>query len=280
MPLKAIYKKDFVIENNHIRLSNDYLASNSKRFKKITGSRLASILDLNKYQSPLKQWMIMTNIYYELMDETLSKCGNIIEPILRNYVEEQTNIKFKVYNQFDVKWDVFKDNKIFGGIPDGEPIDNQDNLLYLKNYPMLEIKTTSIDSLVYKKENGVLVMQKDENNIPLVKKPMGKLEDWYDSNNIFSIPLEYKLQLSLYMYLRNIKNGLFVVGFLNKEDYAKPELFNPYERKIEFATLNLNNDEFANVMDVATHWYNKYIKTGISPKISDEDKNWLEPLLV
>lgn len=279
MPLKAIYKKDFIIENDSIILSNDYLAKNAKKFKKITGSRLASVLDLNKYTSPLKMWMIMTNIYYEEMDETLSKTGNIVEPILRKYAEEKSNVKFKVHNVFEVKWDVFKDDEIFGGVPDGEPVDDNNNFLYSKDYPMLEIKTTSIDSLVYKKENEVLRMQKDENNIPLVKTPKGKLADWYDSNNNLVIPMEYKLQLSLYMYLRKITHGLFVVGFLEKEDYAYPEKFDPSKRKIEFATLELNNDEFQGVIDVARHWYNKYITTGISPKITDEDRRWLKTLI-
>lgn len=279
MPLKTVFEKDFYIKDNSLHLSNEYLAENIKKFKKITGSRFASILDLNKYCSPLKTWMMMTNLYYEEMDETLSYVGNQIEPKLREYAEKQLNIHFKQYNPFQVKWDVFKDNNIFGGIPDGEPIDNVGNLLYEKNFPMLEIKTTSIDSFVYKNENGVLKMQKDENNIPLVKKENGKIETWFNSDNQLQIPLEYEMQLSLYMYLRNIKKGLFVVGFLKKEDYAKPEEFNPALRKIEFAKIELNNQKFKTVIDLATDWYNKHIITGISPKITNEDKKWLETLI-
>lgn len=278
MPLKSVLNKDFFINDNSIQLSNEYLAENAKKFKKITGSRLASILGKNKYCSPLKTWMMMTNIYYEEMDETLSYVGNNIEPKLREYVEKNLNIDFKQYNPFQVKWDVFKENKIFGGIPDGEPIDKAGNFLYDKNYPMLEIKTTSIDSFVYKTENGVLKMQKDSNNIPLVKKQNGKLESWFIDDKLH-IPTEYELQLSLYMYLRNVKNGLFIIGFLEKEDYAKPQNFDPTKRKIEFATINLDNNVFKEVIDVATNWYNKYIVTGISPKISKEDEKWLKELL-
>lgn len=280
MPLKAEYKKDFSIKDNCIHLSNDYFQTNFKKFKKITGSRMAAILNKNTYTSPLKTWMIMTNLYFEEMDETLSKAGNIIEPKLRKYVEEITGIKFKEYNPFEIKWDVFKDNKIFGGIPDGEPLLSDGNLGYEKKLPMLEIKTTSIDSLVYKKENGVLKMQKDDNNIPLVKKEKGKLADWYNSNNELVIPLEYELQLSLYLYLRNIDFGLFVVGFLEKEDYAKPSEFNCKDRKIEFSKLFLDRKEFEKIITIASSWYEKYIITGISPEISDEDKKWLMPLLV
>jgi hypothetical protein len=34
---------------------------------------------------------------------------------------------------------------------------------------MLEIKTSSIDALVYKTENGCMKMQKDINGVPLIK---------------------------------------------------------------------------------------------------------------
>ncbi len=278
MPLKAEYKKDFTISNNCIHLSNEYLAQNFKKFKKITGSRLASILGKDKYTSPLKIWTIMTNIYYEEMDETLSKTGNVIEPIIKNYVEQETGIKFKQHNPFQVKWDVFKENKIFGGIPDGEPVNENGEFLYKDDYPMLEIKTTSIDSLVYKHENGVLRMQKDSDNIPLVKKEKGKMSEWYKDGNIV-IPLNYELQLSLYMYLRNISKGIFAVGFLEKEDYAFPEKFNPKERKIDFAWIDLQNNNFQKIIDDTTEWYNKYIITGMSPTITDEDKKWLQTLI-
>ncbi len=68
-----------------------------------------------------------------------------------------------------VKWDVFQENKIFGGIPDGEPVDDKGNFLYPK-FPMLEIKTTSIDSFVYKKNKNDFILQKDANGNPVVKK--------------------------------------------------------------------------------------------------------------
>jgi hypothetical protein len=39
---------------------------------------------------------------------------------------------------------------------------------------MLEIKTSSIDAFVYKNENGCLTMQKDQNNVPLIKTANAK----------------------------------------------------------------------------------------------------------
>lgn len=73
------------------------------------------------------------------------------------------------------------------------------------------------------------------------------------------------------MYLRKINYGLIVVGFLKKEDYAKPTLFNPDERKIETAKIELDLNKFDPIIKTATNWYNKYIKTGISPEFSEKD---------
>ncbi|MCF0217874.1 MAG: YqaJ viral recombinase family protein [Malacoplasma sp.] len=279
MSLKATYNKDFFIKNNCIHLSNDFLSKNFNRFKKITGSKIGAILNKNKYTSPLKVWMLMVNLYQEMMDETLAYVGNTIEPKLRKYIENKLQINYKEYNPFQVKWDVFKENKIFGGLPDGEPIDNDGNFLYSKNYPMLEIKTTSIDSFLYKTENGGLVMQKDANNIPIVKKEKGKMEGWFDANNNLIIPYDYQLQLCLYMYLRKVKYGIFVVGFLEKQDYANPAKFDVAKRRIETAKIDLSLIEFENIVETATNWYYKYIHTGISPEISESDWKWLKPLL-
>lgn len=279
MPLKSVYNKDFFIKDNCIHLSTDYFTKNLTKFKKITGSRLASILNKNKYNSPLKTWMIMTNLYQDVMDETLSYVGNTIEPMLRNYVEKKFDITYKQYNPFQVKWDVFADNEIFGGIPDGEPVNKSGEFLYNKNYPMLEIKTTSIDSFVYKNVNGVLTMQKDANNVPLVKTPNGKLESWFNEKKQLVIPIEYQLQLCLYMYLRQVNLGLFVIGFLEKEDYAKPIDFDINNRKIETAKINLDINNFQPIIDTATNWYNKHIATGISPEMTPEDLKWFNELI-
>lgn len=275
MPFKAKINEDFFIENNRIILSKAYFEKNKNKFKKITGSRLSSILNKNKYCSPFKVWTMMTNLYFEEMDETLSKVGNIIEPKIKNYVEDKIKIKFKQYNPFEVKWDVFNDNKIFGGIPDGEPINNKNEIDYENNNPMLEIKTTSIDSFKYKTVNGILELQKDENNIPLIKEKFGKKNSWFIDGKI-QIPDEYKLQLSLYLYLRKVSKGIFAIAFLEKEDYAFPDKFICENREIYLVELFLENEDFSKIIDSARNWYMYYIEKGISPEFTSNDKLWLK----
>ncbi|GHU48309.1 hypothetical protein FACS1894218_4860 [Bacilli bacterium] len=42
--------------------------------------------------------MGMVNLYKDVMDATLAKVGNTIEPLVRDYTEKKLGINFKVYN--------------------------------------------------------------------------------------------------------------------------------------------------------------------------------------
>lgn len=273
MPFIKKNNIDFWIKNNQIVLDPNYLETNRQVFKKITGSRFASILGKSEYATPVKTWAIMTGLYREPMDQTLAKVGNVIEPMVRQYVENKTNQKYICYDPAKVNWDVFAENKIFGGIPDGEPIDENGKLLYPEK-PMLEIKTTSIDAFVYKRQNGVLTMQKDESGIPLIKEEKKKYNSWFRNNKIF-IPTEYMYQLGLYMYLRDVQSAIFAIAFLKKEDYAFPENFDVNNHEIKIVKMNVSLKEFNKEIEFATNWYEKHITTGFSPILSEEDKKWL-----
>ena len=102
---------------------------------------------------------------------------------------------------------------IFGGIPGGGPI-NENNTLDYPNSRMLQIKTTSIHSLVYRKIDKTLPLQKDYNNVPLVKQKNGGLKKWVNAYNEITISVDYCMQLSSYLYLRNVEKGLFIIAFL------------------------------------------------------------------
>ncbi|MDE6472975.1 MAG: YqaJ viral recombinase family protein [Ureaplasma sp.] len=268
--------KDFKIENNRIILSKEYLESNKNKFKKITGSRFASIIGQNKYCSPAKVWALMTNIYFEPMDDFYSTAGNVIEPKIRNYVSEKTGIKYLDYDPKKIGFDIFKDNKYFGGIPDGEPVNDLNNLDYSNNKPMLEIKTTSIDAFKFEFRDGGLFVAKDANQAPIIKEYGTKKLKWFDSNNNILIPIEYQMQLSLYCYLRNIKHGLFAVAFLEHKDYIKPQEFICNEQNIFLKDFQFDRNQFENEVHKAIKWYDDFIKTGISPELELSDWNWIK----
>jgi hypothetical protein len=167
----------YQITDHVIKLAPAFIKNNQFRFKKVTATRFASILGLSKYCSPFKTWLIMVNLFKDEMDETLAQVGNIIEPKIRDYVSKALGIEFIAHDPRTVKFDCFKDNPIFGGIPDGEPLVNQ-QINYQTGLPMLEIKTSSVDKLKYATDQtGTLRMQKDANGLPIVVKKNGKYDE-------------------------------------------------------------------------------------------------------
>ncbi|MDR0739575.1 MAG: YqaJ viral recombinase family protein [Mycoplasmataceae bacterium] len=275
MPINLNNLNNFKIENNRVVLTSRYLESQRWLFKKITGTRFGSIVNLNKYNTPFKTWMGMVNLYKDVIDPTLARTGNIIEPKIRDYVCKQLSINFQVYDPKAINWDVFKENKIFGGIPDGEPIDIAGNIDYSNDLPMLEIKTSSIDTLFYKSEHNELKMVKNSDGLPVVKEKNGKRNSWFQNGQI-NISNEYCMQLGLYLYLRNTTKGVFAIGFLEPKDYANPESFDPYKHEIQIAYLEMNRNMMAQYIEYATHWYHDHIDTGISPAMTEADQKWLK----
>jgi hypothetical protein len=115
--------------------------------------------------------MEMVSLFKSDMDQTLADAGNIIEGKLRIYAESVLHQKYTYHDPSSCGWDLFHDNEIFGGIIDGEPIDENSNIDYSNGKMMLEMKTSSIDKLAYFPDvNGNLMMKKNENNIPLIAK--------------------------------------------------------------------------------------------------------------
>ncbi|AAC71600.1 YqaJ viral recombinase family protein [Mycoplasmoides genitalium] len=270
------YKTDFDIVDNQIVLSEQYFLRNKALFKKITGTRFGKVLGLSEYESSFKTWANMVKIYEDEFDETLAKAGNIIEPKIRDYVNLKTGFNFHSYDPKKVQFDLFKDDSVFGGIPDGEPLDENGELAYQNDLPMLEIKTTSCDSLIYKKINGNLKMILDENGMPIVKKKDGKKDSWFDSNGKIIISTLYYCQIGLYLYLRNVNKGLFAIAFLKPEDYVLPEQFNASNREIRLIPIKIDHKGFSVLVDKARIWYENYILTGKSPKLTESDIQWLK----
>jgi hypothetical protein len=118
----------------------------------------------------------MVNIFKDDMDPTLSKVGNVIEPKLKHYAESKLGNEFLTHDPFKIKFDAFRENKIFGGIPDGEPLLNGE-IDYSSKLPMLEIKTSSIDGFTYTTEKGIMRMKKDGNGFPIIKQLNKKKEE-------------------------------------------------------------------------------------------------------
>ena len=223
--------------------TNQLKVNPPKRPKKITGTRFASILDLDRWNTPFKTWCAITRTYEEpFVDNKYTIAGKIIEPKVIEYLNKvyffgglksPTDIFGKDY--FKKTWgDFFPNVSIFGGMWDGLLYDENGNIV-----AVIEIKTTK------------------------------RAEDW--SNGA---PNYYALQAALYAYLLEIDDVIMVASFLEEEDYEHPEKFVPSSDNtiIDEFKISERFPQFQAHIDRAVDWWNAHVVTGISPAF-DEKKD-------
>lgn len=222
---------------------NTVIIDPPKRPKKITGTRFASILDLDRWNTPFKTWCAITRTYEEpFVDNKYTIAGKIIEPKVIDYLNKvyffgglksPTDIFGKDY--FKKTWgDFFPNVSIFGGMWDGLLYDENGNIV-----AVIEIKTTK------------------------------RAEDW--SNGA---PNYYALQAALYAYLLEIDDVVMVASFLEEKDYEHPEKFVPSSDNtiIDEFKISERFPQFQAHIDRAVDWWNAHVVTGISPAF-DEKKD-------
>ncbi len=108
--------------------------------KKITGTRLATILGLNKFNSPFSAWAEMTGLYKPVIPDKYLKVGQVLEKPIIKSIEDMYDFNIHTFDKNEIKFDNFKDNPIFGGMVDG--IDYEKKTL-------VEIKTTNVKNKRY-----------------------------------------------------------------------------------------------------------------------------------
>ena len=214
----------------------------SKRPKKITGTRLASILELDRWNTPFKTWCAITRTYEEpFVDNKYTIAGKIIEPKVIHYLNKvyffgglksPTDIYGKDY--FKKTWgDFFPKEKVFGGMWDA---------LYYEDgkiSAVIEIKTTK------------------------------RAEDWTNGT-----PEYYALQAALYAYLLDVDDVVMVATFLEESDYEEPEKFVPSAENtiIDEFKVSERFPQFQRHIGRASEWWKIHVEGGISP-VFDENKD-------
>jgi len=234
--------------NNHIELEQNEFP---KKFKKITGTRLASILNLNKWSTPFQAWCEITKTYEKPFEDTkYTIAGKTIEPKQADYYESHFFTKLvrpkdiwgedyfkKTYGDF------YPDNKIFGGMWDYLEYD----LFGEKFENVLECKTTI------------------------------RAEDWKTDP-----PLNYLLQVCLYSYLLKSNQNTLMCSFLSEQDLEKPNDFVPSEENTiirKFKTEDYFPNFEEDYIDKAIDFWEQHVLTGISPDYDEKlDADYLKEL--
>lgn len=228
--------REFV--DNHLVIDNV-----PKKPKKLTGTRFASVLGLDKWNTPFKTWCAVTKTYEDpFVDNKYTIAGKTIEPKIIEYlnktyflnaVKSPTDIYGKDYFK-KTFGDFFSDFEIFGGMWDA------------------------------------LVCYDDEIQAVIEIKTTKRAEDWADGK----APIHYSLQAALYAYLLGVDNIVMVAAFLEDGDYELPDNFVPSVDNtiVDDFLLSERFPDFENRVEMAADWWNKHVVTGISPDF-DEKKD-------
>lgn len=213
-----------------------------KKPKKLTATRFATIMGLNKWSTPFAAWCEMTRTYEEPFEDSIyTIAGKTIEPKICEYLRERYFMDIKsptdVYgpDYFRKTWgDFFPDVNALGGMWD-----------FLGDDFVVEVKTTK------------------------------RSEDWRGIDGKVEPPIYYKLQAALYAYLLGFDDVVMTCSFLKDKDYADPASFVPdldntvvVEFKVSEAFPNFKED----YVDPALDFWKTYVLTGVSP-IYDEKKD-------
>ena len=224
----------YVFKDNHIELLEQ-----PKKYKKITGTRFATIMGLNAWASPFTAWCEITKTYEEpFVDTMYTKAGKVIEPMICDYLRNRYFMDIKsptdIYgpDYFKKTWgDFFPNEPVVGGMWD-----------FLGDDFVVEVKTTK------------------------------RVEDWRGADGSIEPPIYYKLQACLYAYLLGFDNVVMTCSFLEDKDYVNPEAFEPnvnntvvIEFKVSEAFPNFKGD----YVDPALEFWNKHVLTGISPDFDE-----------
>ena len=214
-----------------------------KKPKKITATRLATILGLNPWSTEFEMWCEITKTFAKPFTDTIyTIAGKTIEPKQIDYMRKaygMYNLKTPtdIYgpDYFKKTWgDFFHDWDVVGGMWDSLLVDANG-----KPEAVLEFKTTR------------------------------RSEDWAND-----VPEYYALQAALYAYLLGVDDVIMIASFLESKDYEHPENFVPSASNtitVEFKVSERYPD-FARKVAQATAWWQNHVVTGISPDY-DEKKD-------
>ena len=222
---------------NHIEVATP------KKPKKITATRLATILGLNPWSTEFEVWCEITKTFAKPFEDTIyTIAGKTIEPKQIEYMRKaygMYNLKTPtdIYgaDYFKKTWgDFFHDWDVVGGMWDSLLVDANG-----KPEAVLEFKTTK------------------------------RSEDWAND-----VPEYYALQAALYAYLLDVDDVIMVASFLEPKDYEHPENFVPSASNtitVEFKVSERYPD-FNIKVNSALYWWETHVITGISPDY-DEKKD-------
>lgn len=236
-----------------------------KRPKKLTGTRFASVLGLNPWNTDFQQWCEITKTYSMPFQETkYTAAGKAIEPIQIAYVRDAYGFGEEMVAPADIwgedyfskTWGNFFTHPVLGGMWDALVVsDDWDG---------------TPEGLV--------------GHVELVQeyKTTKRAEDWLDESGQARAPEYYSLQAAMYAWLLDCDDVVMIASFLTDRDYDDPASFVCDETNTvtdEFKVSERYPDFEENYVEPALAWWNAYVVTGDSPVFDEKrDADYLDAL--
>ena len=221
-----------------------------KRPKKLTATRFAAVLGLNRWTTDFQVWCEVTKAWCKPFEETkYTAAGKAIEPKQIAYMREAYGMDdlrtpTDVYgpDYFKTTYGNFFTDPVLGGMWDSVLVDEAGEVT-----GVLEFKTTK------------------------------RAEDWADD-----VPEYYALQAALYAYLLGCEDVIMVATFLQEGDYERPEDFEvtaDNTATFEFRLHERYPDFERDYVRPALGWWRRHVETGDSPAYDElEDEEYLRGL--
>lgn len=221
-----------------------------KRPKKVTGTRFASILGLNRWSTPFQMWCEITKAYSEpFVGNKYTEAGKAIEPKQIQYMRDAYMMDNLIdphdvwgADPFAKTYGNFYSHPVFGGMWDAllvsDEWDGTSEGLVGNTEAVLEFKTTK------------------------------RAEDWTED-----VPEYYALQAALYAWLLECDDVIMVASFLEEGDYDDPGAYAPSAENtatFEFKVSERYPYFVEDYVEPALEWWNDYIETGESPKYDEK----------
>jgi predicted phage-related endonuclease len=230
-----------------------------KRPKKMTGTRFASVLGLNRWSTPFQMWCEITKAYAPPFEETkYTRAGKAIEPLQIAWMREAYALDNLIdphdvwgSDPFGKTYGNFYTHPVFGGMWDAllvdEDWDGSVEGLAGHTEAVLEFKTTK------------------------------RAEDWAED-----VPEYYALQAALYAWLLGCDDVVMVASFLTDPDYDDPGSFVPSLENtavIEFSLSERYPEFEEDYIRPALDWWAGHVETGDSPAYDEHaDADWLKEM--
>ncbi len=218
------------------------------RLRRITGSRLATVLGENSFETPFSAALNMAGIYSEFEPNKYTEAGEALEPVIRNYARDNYPGLFADHLGLSDSDDVH--------IEEPEP----KFLCGFEHFPWGGIFGGMVDGYVHVNGRRVAVLE---------IKTANSRSRWIDAEGNPSVPGNYVLQASLYAELAGLDKLVFIAGILDDCHYDDPKSWVPSPDNCFAVTVP--KADLTEPLGKAREWKESTLDRGFTPQWTEDD---------